>query len=1137
MAVMFMYPRVVMHKYLPIALLACPVVALSNTSYAQEEQEVSSEEVLLSSARNAVALGNLDDAATRYEDLLRQHPRSTEGLNEYAGILAQQHHLIEAVTQYEALIRVDANSTDARISLASLYMEMKELGFAAEQLGKALAIDPELIEAGIMLARIHAWNNDFEKSTEVYQEYLQGLDTSDPATRQLMVALLLDTRRPQEALPILIELLDDDPTDSTVLADLARAHTMLGSHVEAIGIVREISELEEINSPALLELSYFMRDSGNFRAAIELNERVLGDNSNDAAALIANANLHLAAHLPNKALQILASAELDRESRSYLQSKSLYHSMTGEYAHALEIYRRLLEDNSTDFETRLALGKLYCQSGEYQKAKAELKRVPDNSSFSQNAKLELARCLFVERRYQEAAAHCSSLMNSNPRDFEAVVLLARSYIKRGMATEARHMCLQFLDDNPTVSYGALAVKTTLAEAYLAENQGLRAKTLFDEILRDPYGSLIPEARYGLAKADSRLTGANSANAELLEQGMAGMGADFRLLMNLGQLAADDGDYKLAIELFNQIMSWDPGNQAALVSRGEAKASLRGEGMTQSALTDFDRLLRQAPSNIRARLGVARIQASMKLYDEAVKSYDLILQHDPTYSVAIREKARAQTWSQNPEAATETYGQLAEAEAFNLSGTGMPTAADVEGLHLTGAANAEIETIASLEQRSKAMLLNRQYYKSIPLLRSLIETEPSNQEARFDLAQALSNTGQTAKAIDAYESILQINSNHREARMALSRNTHDLTPSFHTAFESINQDSTGRDQSNTGSDSGSSLSINKFSVGTSLPLGDVDEKLSLTYTKLDLSPGFGQIPDIETDGYSGNVFTIGYKNNPQQNEQGASRFLVHSNLNLEGYVNDLDKSMTYDIGVDVALDDELTLFASIFSENIIENQNSLVSETDHRILMAHNDEDAIDEDPLDPGAGEYGFDSGYFNGLSSSNPVSRSGVDIGLTYLVNRVWESNIRLTTASYSDDNSLLRLHVANMLNITLPPKELKVSLVYDYQDFGDDTPENYQEDVGAARYFAPNGYTSYSASIGWRQWIGKDFFKGANQTWYDLAYSSIWDSEGDNYDNIRATFNYDFDDHTSLLVKTSLLNSAYYNSSSAFFGFDYRF
>ena len=1101
-----------MHKYLPIALLACPLVALSNTSYAQEEQEVSAEEVLLSSARNAVALANLDDAAARYEDLLRQYPRSIEGLNEYAGILAQQHRLLEAVTQYESLVRVDANNTDARISLANLYMEMKELGFAAEQLGKALAIDPELIEAGIMLARIHAWNNDFEKATEVYQEYLQGLDTSDPATRQLMVALLLDTRRPQESLSILAELREDDPTDSTVLADLARAHTMLGNHVEAIGLVREISGLDEIDSPALLELSYFMRDSGNFRAAIELNERVLGASSNDAAALIANANLHLAAHLPNKALQILASAELDRDSRSYLQSKSLYHSMTGEYAHALEIYRRLLEDNPADFEIRLALGKLYCQSGEYQKAKAELKRVPDNSSFSQNAKLQLARCLFAERRYQEAAAHCRSLMNSDPRDFEAVVVLTRSYIKRGMATEARHICLQFLKENPTTSYGTLAVKTTLAEAYLAENQGLRAKTLFDEVLQDPYGGLIPEARYGLAKSDSRLTGADSANAALLEQGMAGMGADFRLLMNLGQLAANDGDYKLAIELFNQIMSWDPGNQAALVSRGEAKASLRDEGMTQSALTDFDRLLRQAPSNIRARLGVARIQASMKLYDEAVKSYDLILQHDPTYSVAIREKARAQTWSQDPESATATYAQLAEAEAFSLGGTGMPTAADVEGRHLAGAANAEIETIASLEQRSKTMLLNRQYYKSIPLLRSLIETEPSNQEARFDLAQALSNTGQTTKAIDAYESILQINPNHREARIALSRNTHDLTPSFHTAFESINQDSNDR----TGSGDGSSLAISKFSVGTSLPLGDIDEKLSLTYTKLDLSPGFGDLP-INTDGYSGNVFTIGYKNNPQQNAQGASRFLVHSNLNLEGYVNDLDKSMTYDIGVDVALDDELTLFASIFSENVIENQNSLVSKGDHLILI-----------DAQPGGGTV---------LDASNPVSRDGVNIGLTYLVNRSWESNIRLTTASYSDDNSLLRLHVANMLNITLPPKELKVSLVYDYQDFGNDTQENYQENVGAARYFAPNGYTSYAASIGWRQWIGKDFFKGANQTWYDLAYSSIWDSEGDNYDNIRATFNYDFDDHTSLLVKTSLLNSAYYNSTSAFFGFDYRF
>jgi tetratricopeptide (TPR) repeat protein len=1101
-----------MHKYLPIVLLACPLVALSNTSYAQEEQEVSAEEVLLSSARNAVALANLDDAAARYEDLLRQYPRSIEGLNEYAGILAQQHRLLEAVTQYESLLRVDANNTDARISLANLYMGMKELGFAAEQLGKALAIDPELIEAAIMLARIHAWNNDFEKATEVYQEYLQGLDTSDPATRQLMVALLLDTRRPQEALSILAELREDDPTDSTVLADLARAHTMLGNHVEAIGLVREISSLGEINSPALLELSYFMRDSGNFRAAIELNERVLGASSNDAAALIANANLHLAAHLPNKALQILASAELDRDSRSYLQSKSLYHSMTGEYAHALEIYRRLLEDDSADFEIRLALGKLYCQSGEYQKAKAELKRVPGNSSFSQNAKLELARCLFVERRYQEAAAHCRSLMNSDPRDFEAVVLLARSYIKRGMAAEARHMCLQFLEDNATVSYGALAVKTTLAEAYLAENQGLRAKTLFDEILQDPYGGLIPEARYGLAKSDSRLTGADSANAVLLEQGMAGMGADFRLLMNLGQLAANDGDYELAIELFNQIMSWDPGNQTALVSRGEAKASLRGEGMAQSALTDFNRLLLQAPSNIRARLGVARIQASMKLYDEAIKSYDLVLQHDPTYSVAIREKARAQTWSQDPESANATYAQLADAEGFSLSGTGMPTAADVEGRHLAGAANAEIETIASLEQRSKAMLLDRHYYASIPLLRSLIATEPSNQEARFDLAQALSNTGQTTKAIDAYESILQINPNHREARIALSRNTHDLTPSFHTALESINQDSNDR----TGSGSGSSLAISKFSMGTSLPLGDIDEKLSLTYTKLDLSPGFGDVP-IDTNGYSGNVFTIGYKNNPQQNKQEASRFFVHSELNLEGYVNDLDKSMTYDIGVDVSLDDELTLFASIFSENVIENQNSLVSKIDHQILI-----------DAQPGGG---FE------LNASNPVSRTGVNIGLAYLVNRSWESNIRLTTASYSDNNSLLKFHVANMLNITLPPKELKVSLVYDYQNFGNNNNENYQDEVGAARYFAPNGYASYSASIGWRQWIGKDFFKGANQTWYDLGYSSIWDSEGDNYDNIRATFNYDFDDHTSLLVKTSLLNSAYYNSTSAFFGFDYRF
>ncbi|MBC8370788.1 MAG: tetratricopeptide repeat protein [Planctomycetes bacterium] len=1127
-----------MHRYLPLVFLACPVVAFSGNSYAQEQIDVDNENVLLRSARNAVALGNIDDAAMRYEDLLRQYPRSIAGLSEYAGILVQQRHLLQAVTQYETLIRVDASNTQARISLANIYMEMKELGFAAEQLEKALAIDSELFEAGIMLARIHAWNNDFEKATEVYQEYLQSLDASDPASRHLMVALLLDTRRPAEALPVLKNLLEDDPTDSSILADMARAYTMLGNHVEAIGIVRQLSDLDSIDSSTLLELSYFMRDSGNFRAAIELNERVLGDDENDADALISNANLHLAAHLPNKALQILTSADLDHDSRGYLQSKGLYHSMTGEYAHALEIYRELLSRNATDYETRLAIGKLYCQSGEYQKAKAELKKIPSNSSFSQSGELELARCLFVERRYQEAAAHCRSLMNQDPRDFEATVLLSRAYVKRDMATEARHLCKQFIDENPMISYGTLAVKTALAEAYLATGQGLRAKTLFEEILLDPYGGLIPEARYGLAKADSRLTGAESANSKLLEQGMAGMGADFRLLMNLGQLASADGDYALAIDLFNQILSWDPGNQAALVSRGEAKASLRDEAMTYSALTDFERLLRQAPSNIRARLGIARIKASMKLYEEAVQAYDLILQHDPTYSVAIREKARAQTWSQDPSAAAKTYKQLSEIEPFNIDGTGMPTAADVEGMHLTGAANAEIEAITSLEQRSKDMLLNRRYYKSIPRLGSLIETEPSNQEARFDLAQAFSNTGQTSRAISEYRKLLKINPNHREARMALSRNSHDLLPSFHTSFESINQDSTGYDQDPANPKlSGSSLSTTKFSVGTSLPLGDADERLRLTYTKLDLNPGFGEIPEVNQEGYSGNIFTVGYKNIPERNQEGANRFLVHSILNLEGYVHDLDKSITYDIGVDVTLDDQLTLLASAFSENVIENQNSLVTQREHQILLGHTDPDfdpLTDKDPLGPG----GLDGAYFGQIAgATSPISRTGANVGLRYTASRFWESNIVLTNASYSDKNSLLRLHVANMLNITLPPKELKVSLVYDYQDFGDETPNDYHLNVGAARYFAPNNYASYSAAVSWRQWIGKDFFKGANQTWYDLSYTSIWDSNGGNYDNIRAQFSYDFDDHMSLLITTNMLNSAYYNSSSSFFGFDYRF
>ncbi len=67
------------------------------------------------------------------------------------------------------------------------------------------------------------------------------------------------------------------------------------------------------------------------------------------------------------------------------------------------------------------------------------------------------------------------------------------------------------------------------------------------------------------------------------------------------------------------------------------------------------------------------------------------------------------------------------------------------------------------------------------------------------------------------------------------------------------------------------------------------------------------------------------------------------------------------------------------------------------------------------------------------------------------------------------------------------------------------------------------------WRQWLSRDHFKGANQTWYDASFTGIWDSDGDFYNQIRAGLHYDYSPDVALEIRTGILNSAFYNTAEA--------
>ncbi|MBT3339727.1 MAG: tetratricopeptide repeat protein [Planctomycetes bacterium] len=1076
----------------------------------QEAGDPSAEVIALRSARNAMAMKKPELAAERYEELLGKFPDSIDARAEYAGVLLSLDRLAAAKMQFEELIHDYPEAPRFRISLTDIYLQQNEFEHAAEQLEFILATNPGNVKAAIKLARIHAWAKDYEAAGEVYRTYLRKLDPGDPEVQAMLAPLLIDTQRPADALPILKDLLAKDPENLELTADLARAHTMLGNHREANGLVSSCKKIDLSNVSTRLSLSEYLRNAGNFRGAIELLDQVLAYDSSDLTAKYASARLHIAAYMPHKAMRILSDKAFERDSIEYLTVLADHHKLLGEYAHAKEVYYKILRTDSANDAAHLSMAQLLAESGQAQAAKAEYRKVSDASALSREAALGIAQTLASEHRYDDSNAHCRRLM-ADESDHRPITIYIRNLLALGETAQAETLALRYLNEQDASSYSAMMVRTALADALLADGQALRAQNLYEEVLSDPIGSLVPEAIFGRAMAIVRLSEDGGAENAMLQSSISGMGGDFRLLIRLGEIASQNSQYMLAAAMFEQVLSWDSGNLPALMRHAEALASERDAALAMQSQTEFEKVLRQANSSIRARMGLARTFGAMQQFDEAIKQYDIVLQHDPSYVVALREKARVYSWAQNPEAAERIYWKLQHpGPRTDISGVG-----NLEHAQLDNAARSEVEASTKLEQRAKAFGGDLAFYNSIPVLRSLVSSEPGNLEARFDLGLAYSQTGQTNLAINEFDQLLKLSPKHREGIIARTGNLEELKPRFYAELDLLSRKSKGITPG-----TGASLDIRGLTLGTVIPWGQRDEFIDVSYTNFDLAPSGQALAGSVT----GNVLSLSAQKSPTSSLGQWKQMLFHGALNLESYVDDLDATATWEAGIKAAISDQSNLFARAFQENVIENQNSLLSETDFRTAFGDWRDNEWDGGGTPPDA--------YI-----TNPVSRTGIQAGLSYRPTREIFINGSLTSASYSDGNAVTQIYATADLAINKAPKELKVGLIFHSMDFDDITWDGYLDQMGPVRYFAPNGYSMYGASGKYRQWLSQDMFPGAPQTWYQASLTQLWDSEGEPFSQIKLEFHHDLTAGSGINLRADMLDSAFYDSTQFVFTFGTTF
>ena len=220
--------------------------------------------------------------------------------------------------------------------------------------------------------------------------------------------------------------------------------------------------------------------------------------------------------------------------------------------------------------------------------------------------------------------------------------------------------------------------------------------------------------------------------------------EFRWHYAQGLLQAETGHLKKAEARFRDASSLRPRDGAAALRRGEALLSL---GRPEEALQSFDTAQEISPAyEAAALLGIGRAQAALGLSKDAVGSFQKVLELLPEAGVVRYPLARAlQKLGRTQEAQTVLAGSSAGSVSFPD-----PIAEEIRDLAAGSAA---------LVARGGEALVAGRLERAEALYRQAMVADPSNIEARRNLAVTLTRAGRPGDAAQILEAALRLDPNH------------------------------------------------------------------------------------------------------------------------------------------------------------------------------------------------------------------------------------------------------------------------------------------------------------------------------------------------------------------------------------------
>jgi len=1061
-------------------------------------------EILLRAARNSVAMGDLTEALTRFETLLRLTPHADDVRFEYAGLLLQAGKLSAGRRQLERLVAQQPDVGKYRLALADVLLRLKDYKAARDQLRGLLGDEQLGSLAAIKMAQSLVLDDRVAEARAFYDKHVETLRNLDLASQIALAQLLIDMQRPAEAVRLLKPLREAHPADQRISAALVVALVRTNERLEALDLIAEMRRQPITDMGTWSELAARMYREQAFPESLALYEQAWKQHPDDRELALHVARTHLRLFQVEHAKQVLDRLPADSADEAWSCVMIDYYTLVGDYAEAIALAKQRLQRDAGDLQAAILLADAYHASRQFAAAEvayagALARCSPKDEEGRQEIIRLQAKNYLLSRKFEQAIATLQPLLHARPNDVGGRVLMIEALTQTKRYTPAAALAQGDSDEeSPRDRY---VLSTQVGYVYLKQGRWAEAAEVFRSLSQET-GAPSPDVAYGLCRAATLLNQPDLAR-DALRLGpnpLAPAACWGTLFAGRAMAYCDCGT---AAAVLDEALSVCPGNIVLLNLRGEAAQlcdggcacggcdgcgpalphpfTRRQEACPPAAYGWFQAVLQRSPNNIRARLGYARSLNKHMDYECAYAEYLLLLKLMPNDVNLTREAARMLEGWRGLGEASAFYNEREAVFARESAAEIIPAPPAIEETktsetdHEEGDAGKVVTkrtsaVVGESEPRLFGSLLTTDFqarylrgwrvYESIPAFQQMIEMEPGNDSAVFDLAQSHSSLNRTQCAIETYQRLLEANPCHQDASVALLRSQLELQPKILSVVDYENQ---------FGRQGLANMTWLNISLASRRSLGDENEFFEWGFRERLLQPtddraDFGEIPFFRWQ------------------EKYANDSLIFAEVAVEKYQYGLNTRPTFTAGLDLIKKDNLEVRFSGFLKNY------------------------------------------YVCGEAIRQDIYTTGVQMDFLFRPRRLWTLGGYYRYANFSDNNSVNWLNLNSAHILKEGRKQIRGLIDCSYYGFAQQTIFGPNPDslVGTIHpYWSPASYAFTTFGLEWKHWLSPDKFKGANEHYYTIFSGAAVDSNGVPFFVTNARWQRDLSESMTWTIDFNLIRS----------------